>query len=58
MAHGETVDTLKYSFDEGLCWQEYKFVETAITITGNIFSFLIGYQNLFRIDCGARGKSN
>lgn len=36
VAHGETVDTLKYSFDEGLCWQEETFVETPITITGLI----------------------
>ena len=32
--HGETVDTLKYSFDEGLCWQNVTFVDTPITITG------------------------
>ena len=34
VAHGETVDTLKYSFDEGLCWQNVTFVDTPITITG------------------------
>ena len=32
--HGETVDTLKFSFDEGLCWRTYKFVDKPITITG------------------------
>ena len=32
--HGETVDTLKYSFDEGLCWQNVTFVDTPIPITG------------------------
>lgn len=32
----EEIDTLKFSFDEGLCWHKYKFAEKNITITGLI----------------------
>ena len=46
VAHGETVDTLKYSFDEGLCWQNYTFVDTPITITGTYSLYrLAKYHN-------------
>ena len=32
------VDTLKFSFDEGLCWRSWRFVDQPIALTGNTIS--------------------
>ena len=46
--HGEKVDTLKFSFDEGLCWRTYKFVEKPITITGQFRIVSLENRSIYR----------